>query len=192
MQDQLLQEKMNGRSILPVTELRKLLADVSESGTRHLLEVESDLMQTTYLLGEAIDKLGKSFTAIHQAVSEQQLEIEKLLQRNALGDSEADAVREIREVISDEVHAAVTGMQFHDMTSQLITRTLNRVKGLRELLAALATHGEVMGPEHEHEDIARLLEEMSSSLKSRSIALDGGLRQSVRQQHMGTGDIELF
>jgi len=181
---------MTPETMMPVPALRRLLADVSESGTRHLLEVESDLMQTTYLLTEAIEKLSRSFTAIHQAVAEQQERIEQLLQLHA--GPEVDAITETREIISDEVNAAVTGMQFHDMTSQLITRTINRVKGLRELLAALATHGDGADLVHEHEDIARLLDEMSSSLKSRSIELDGGLRKAVRQQHMGAGDIELF
>lgn len=185
------------RTDLPVPELRRLLAAVSESGTQHLLEVESDLMQTTFLLNEAIEKLGQSFTAIHQAVTEQQAKIDGLLrQQESLShglDSEVvKMIRDMRDVISDEVSSTVTGLQFHDLTSQLISRTISRVNGLRDLLSALDTHGAAMNAEHEHEDIARLLEEMSNNLKSRSVALDGGLQQSVRQQHMGCGDIELF
>lgn len=192
MQHAEVNKNMTQKTMLPVPALRRLLADVSESGTRHLLEVESDLMQTTFLLTEAIEKLSRSFTAIHQAAAEQQDRMEQLLKLHALHGPEVDAIKETREIISDEVNATVTGMQFHDMTSQLITRTINRVKGLRELLAALSTHGEGTDLAHEHEDIARLLDEMSSSLKSRSIELDGGLHKAVRQQHMGAGDIELF
>lgn len=183
------------RTDLPVPELRRLLAAVSENGTQHLIEVESDLMQTMFLLNEAIESLGKNFTAIHQAVSEQQSRLDEWLAQQAvqmLDGKKVDEVRDLREVISDEVSAAVTGLQFHDLTSQLLTRSISRVNGLRDLLLALNTHGEVMTADHEHEDIAKLLEEMSEGMKMRSVALDGGLQQSVRQQHMGCGEIELF
>lgn len=185
------------RTDLPVPELRRLLAAVSENGTQHLMEVESDLMQTMFLLNEAIEKLGQSFTVIHQAVSKQQAKLDELLVQQAAHGQEVDSktvevIRDMRGVISDEVGATVTGLQFHDLTSQLISRTISRVNGLRDLLSALDTHGAAMTADHEHEDIARLLEEMSENMKSRSIALGGGLPQSVRQQHLGCGDIELF
>jgi hypothetical protein len=185
------------RTDLPVPELRRLLAAVSENGTQHLLEVESDLMQTMFLLNEAIEKLGQNFTAIHQAVSEQQTKLDELLTQQAAHSQAVDSktvevIRDMREVITDEVSSTVTGLQFHDLTSQLISRTISRVNGLRDLLSTLDTHGAAMTADHEHEDIARLLEEMSENMKSRSIALEGGLQQSVRQQHLGCGDIELF
>ncbi|MDP2247354.1 MAG: chemotaxis protein [Nitrosomonadales bacterium] len=184
------------RTDLHVQELRSLLAAVSENVTQHLFEVEADLMQTMFLLNEAIEKLGQNFTAIHQAVSDQQNKLDELLAHQlegpALDAKQVQDIRDMRDVIGDEVNAAVTGLQFHDLTSQLLSRTINRVNGLRDLLLALNTHGEVMSADHEHEDIARLLEEMSEGLKLRSVALDGGLRQSVRQQHMGCGEIELF
>lgn len=154
-------------------------------------------MQTMFLLNEAIEKLGQSFTVIHQAVSKQQAKQDELLVQQAAHGQEVDSktvevIRDMRGVISDEVGATVTGLQFHDLTSQLISRTISRVNGLRDLLSALDTHGAAMTADHEHEDIARLLEEMSENMKSRSIALGGGLPQSVRQQHLGCGDIELF
>jgi hypothetical protein len=184
------------RTDLPVLELRRLLAAVSENGTQHLFEVEADLMQTMFLLNEAIEKLGQNFTAIHQAVSDQQNRLDELLAHQLEGQvldaKQIEDIRDMRDVIGDEVNAAVTGLQFHDLTSQLISRTISRVNGLRDLILALNTHGEVMSADHEHEDIARLLEEMSESLKVSSVALEGNLKQSVRQQHMGCGEIELF
>lgn len=149
-------------------------------------------MQTTFLLSEAIDKLGASFMGIHEAVTTQQEEINALLNMTGLPASASLKIHEYREKISDEVNAAITGLQFQDLTSQLITRTIRRVNGLRESLIALAVHGAVMEPEHEHEEIARLLEEMSASLNTRSDVLKGGLRKSVDQQDMNSGEIELF
>jgi hypothetical protein len=177
---------------VPVAELRGLLTAVSEHGKQHLLEVEADLMQTTFLLGGAIEKLGASFMAIHEAVTTQQMEINALLNAADMPPSARQSIAEYREKIGTEVNAAVTGLQFQDMTSQLIMRAIKRVNGLRESLDALALHGNGMNPEHEHEEIANLLDEMSASLSTRDHALMGGLRKSVAQQDMDSGEIELF
>ncbi|MGB2832358.1 MAG: hypothetical protein WBC07_05365 [Methylotenera sp.] len=64
---------------LPINELRTLLAAVSDHGKQHLVEVEADLLQTTFLLSEAIEKLGASFMAVHEAVTEQQQVINALM-----------------------------------------------------------------------------------------------------------------
>ena len=149
-------------------------------------------MQTTFLLSEAIEKLGASFMAIHQAVSEQQAELELLISQHAFARDEAEKLKAYKQSIGEEVNAAVTGLQFQDLTSQLIARTIKRVNGLKELLETLGTHGDEIEPEHEHDEIARFLAEMNHSLNARSDALTGGLRRSVDQQDMGSGEIELF
>jgi hypothetical protein len=177
---------------LPVSELRLLLAGVSEHGAQHLIEVEADLMQTTFLLSEAIEKLGASFMAIHEAVTDQQQELEVFMTRNEWSKEDVKKLDGFKQKIGEEVNAAVTGLQFQDLTSQLITRTIKRVNGLKELLSALASHGQEIDAEHEHEEIAKLLEEMNHSLSTRSNALEGGLRRAVNQQDMGSGEIELF
>lgn len=177
---------------LPVTELRALLAAVSDHGMQHLIEVEADLMQTTYLLSEAIENLGESFMTIHAAVKDQQEEIDALLAITHLPAETHEKISQYREKIGQEVNSAITGLQFQDLTSQLIARTIRQINGLKDTLAALASHGESMEPEHEHEEIARLLVEMSSSLSTRSDALKNGLRKSVDQKNMSSGDIELF
>ncbi|MFM9835779.1 MAG: chemotaxis protein [Methylophilaceae bacterium] len=182
---------MNSKTV-PVAELRRLLTAVSEHGKQHLLEVEADLMQTTFLLSGAIEKLGASFMAIHEAVTTQQLEINAFLNSTDVLPDTRNSIRESREKIGAEVNAAVTGLQFQDMTSQLIMRAIKRIEGLRESLDALALHGSGMKIDHEHEEIARLLDEMSASLNKRDDALMGGLRKSVAQKDMDSGDIELF
>jgi len=168
------------------------LTAVAEHGKQHLLEVEADLMQTTFLLSGAIEKLGASFMAIHETVTAQQQRIDSLISAIELPQDEVQSITEYREKIGEEVNAAITGLQFQDMTSQLIARTIKRMNGLSELLAALATHGDGMETEHEHEDIARLLAEMNASLSTRNDELKGGLRKSVAQHDMDSGEIELF
>lgn len=177
---------------LPVPELRQLLTAVSDHGAQHLVEVEADLNQTTFLLSGAIEKLSDSFMAIHEAVTVQQQEIDALLNNVDEPETAQQSIIALREKVSAEVNAAVTSLQFQDMTSQIIGRVIKRVNGLRESLAVLAEHGEGMAPEHEHEEVVKLLAEMSAGLHTRNDALQGGLIKSVGQQDMGTGDIELF
>jgi hypothetical protein len=57
-------------------ELKRLLLDTASGGSRQLTEVESDLVQTNILLGEAIGKLGNSFMELHRAVQAQQTILE--------------------------------------------------------------------------------------------------------------------
>ncbi len=177
---------------LPITELRRLLAAVSDHGKQHLVEVEADLLQTTFLLSEAIEKLSSSFMAVHEAVTEQQQVLDTLLTEHQFDAEETKRLEAFRQKIGEEVNAAVTGLQFQDLTSQLITRTIKRVNGLKDLLQELANHGDEIDPSHEHEAIAKFLEEISHSLNAGSHALSGGLRRSVNQQDMVTGEIELF
>jgi len=101
---------LNSKTV-PVAELRRLLTAVSEHGKQHLLEVEADLMQTMFLLSGAIEKLGASFMAIHEAVTTQQLEINVFLNNADVLHDTRNSIRESREKISAEVNAAVTGLQ---------------------------------------------------------------------------------
>lgn len=178
--------------ILPMTELRSLLATAADHGKQHLVEVEADLLQTTDLLSEAIEKLGVSFMAVHEAVTLQQAVLNSLMMNHQFDSEESKELEKLKNKIGEEVNAAVTGLQFQDLTSQLLARTIKRVNGLKELLNELGKHSDGMDPEHEHEEIAKFLDEMSLNLHAGSRALSGGLRRSVDQQDMATGDIELF
>lgn len=177
---------------LPITELRKLLAAVSDHGKQHLIEVEADLLQTTFLLSEAIETLGASFTTVHEAVTEQQQVLDALVAKYALDKEDIDKLDVFKQNIGEAVNTAVTSLQFQDLTSQLISRTIKRVIGLKDLLHEIETHSSEMDPSHEHEEIAKFLDAMSHSLNVGSHALSGGLRRSVGQQDMATGEIDLF
>ncbi len=177
---------------LPINELRGLLAAVSTHGKQHLLEVEADLFQTTFLLSEAIEKLSASFATVYETVSLQQQVLEALAAKHSLEKEVLEQLDAFKHKISDEVNSAVTSMQFQDLTSQLISRTIKRVNGLKDLLHELEIHSNDMDPSHEHKEIAKFLEAMSLNLHEGSHALSGGLRRSVGQQDMATGEIDLF
>lgn len=174
------------------SQVKRLLSGVSDHGNQHLTEIETDLAQTTFLLGEAIVKLGASFMAIHQAVSAQQEMVESLISSGVLPPESTARLKEIHGEIGLHVNAAVTGLQFQDMTGQLIGRTLRRVAGLREALDVLGKNGAVMLSEHDTEEIIALLHNINKVFEDQSAQLESLLWKAVHQTHMESGDIDLF
>lgn len=172
--------------------VKRLLAGVAEHGQRHLAEVETDLAQTGLLLEEAIDNLSRNFLAIHAAVSAQQHTIELLLAGGAPAPEARAGLQAMQSEVGQHVNAAITSLQFQDMTGQLLERTLRRVTGLREFLGTLDAHGAVLLPDSDNQQIADLLKQVSLALAIQSVELRSLLRKAVNQQHLESGDIELF
>ena len=182
---------MTRRKILG-SHVKRLLSGVSDHGKKHLTEVETDLIQTQLLLVEAIEKLTSSFMAIHGSVGERQAAIDRLLAGDEPGAQERAQLAIMSGDIGAHVNAAITSMQFQDMTAQLIDRSLKRVTGLREFLGTLGAHGADLVPESDNEAIVNLLGKVSMALAIQSLELRSVLRKAVNQQHLESGDIELF
>jgi hypothetical protein len=172
--------------------VKRLMSGVSEHGRRHLAEVETDLVQTELLLQEAIDKLTASFLAIHGAIAARQPLVDRLLAGEPLLEDERQALARMSDEIGQHVNLAVTSMQFQDMTGQLIDRSVKRVTGLSEFLGTLGAHGAGIVPDSGHEEIVERLGKVHMALAIQSLELKSVLRKSVSQQHMESGDIELF
>src|SRR4051794_3865010 len=170
--------------------LRHLLSNLSEHAGQHLTEIETDLVQTNFLLGEAIEKLSASFMAIHEAVSAQQQVVESLLSGKEQASEISERLRARHAEIALHVGAAVTGLQFQDMTSQLIGRTVRRVTGLRDVLNGVGSN--TMPAESAIEEIANVLNAINASVEQQSVKLESELWKAVCQTHMESGDIELF
>lgn len=172
--------------------VKRLLSGASDHGRRHLNEVEADLAQTDRLLEEAIEKLTANFLAIHRAVDARQVAIDRLLAGEALSDVDRARLAGMSGDIGQHVNAAVTSLQFQDMTSQLLDRTLRRVGGLRDFLAKLGEHGAGIVPDSGDEAIVERLGQVSTALALQSVELRSMLRKSVEQRHLESGDVELF
>ena len=172
--------------------VKRLLSGVSTHGRRHLSEVETDLLQTELLLEEAVEKLTASFMAIHSAVGARQETIDRLLASGALSVEDSATLAAMSGEIGTQVNKAITSMQFQDMTSQLIERTLRRVAGLRDFLGTLDEHNADIRPESGSEEIVERLGKVSMALAIQSLELRSVLRKAVNQQHLESGDIELF
>ena len=174
------------------SQAKRLLSGVSDHGNQHLLEVETDLVQTTILLGEAIEKLGSSFMALHQALSAQQDEIELIISAGNVPAESIDRLKSIQAEIGQHINSAVTGLQFQDLTSQLISRTVQRSAGLRQVLSSLGVIGDGIPHDGENDEISGLLTDISHRLEEQSVELKSQLRKAVHQKRLDSGDIELF
>ncbi|MFZ6844896.1 chemotaxis protein [Undibacterium sp. RuTC16W] len=174
------------------SEVKELLSGVSDHGKEHLLEVETDLIQTTILLAEAIEKLGSSFLALHAAISSQQEEIDLIISTGEAPATSIDRLKVLKADIASHINAAVTSLQFQDLTSQLISRTVQRSAGLRDVLSNLGIIGDGIPHDSETDEIAVLLREITVRLEKQSVELKSLLRKAVNQKHLDSGDIELF
>lgn len=168
------------------SQIVRLLAGVTVHGDQHLSEVERDLVQMDVLLDEATKKLCASFMAIHDAVALQQETLHSMLSSGTLESDYAARFEAIQGEINRHVGAAVTGLQFQDMTSQLIRRMVLHLAGLREVFGALDARG------GGGEDVLAGLSQINDRVGVQSGEVVGVARSAVNQRHMESGDIELF
>lgn len=173
-------------------QIKDLLSTLSEHGRQHLNELETDLMQTNVLLTEAIEKLGASFMAIHAAVTAQQQLVDALLANEASSQTDMVRLREQASQIDLHVNSAVTGLQFQDMTNQLIGRTMRRVVGFRDVLEILGNGAEGLEAEASDDKMICALNKINDMLEAENAVLERELWKAVQQTHMESGDIELF
>lgn len=174
------------------SQLNVLLSGVAEQGFRHLGEIGNDLIQTNILLEQAIATLNASFLALHNA-SQAQQEIAQLLSAEiGFSAHSRERLAELSVEISGNVNNAVTGLQFQDLTKQLMERSLNRIEGMRHLLGILGEVGRTMRHHNACEGLAEIVDVANKNLARQSKELNGQLAKTVRQQHMEVGSIELF
>lgn len=172
--------------------LEHLLTTLSHQGNQQLTEVEMDLVQTSYLLAEAIEKLAGSFMSIHESVEAQHLAISSLKDGEPISVELKSTLESLREVTAQHVSAAVTGLQFQDMTGQLIGRIAGHVSNLREVLAEMGSSGAMLSVNTEDEAAIAILESVNKAVDLRGSVHGGLARKTVAQTHMESGDIELF
>ncbi|MEY3288105.1 MAG: hypothetical protein RLZZ419_347 [Pseudomonadota bacterium] len=146
----------------------------------HLLEAADDVCQTRLILNEAIIKLESSFYGIQDELAQQQ------------SISEATGQDLCLDSLRSHLHQAIIGLQFHDLTDQLLQRVNARFDGLREILAVMDYKKKMPSSHEQTEALSLYLTESDEALIALSIKLQSRLSKSLRQQHMGSGDVELF
>lgn len=163
-----------------------LFAGVAAHGHQHLDEVARDLVQMDALLEAAICKLSTAFLALHDSLARQQAVVEESLQAGCSAAECRAALQPLRDEIRHQVAAAVTGLQFQDMASQLIGRMAGHLGGVREIFGTLDTHAAAFAV---HEPA---LAPLAERLALHGATLAAHAPRKVEQQEMEHGDIELF
>jgi hypothetical protein len=176
--------------------VRSVLSDISGQGEHHLREMEEDLVQTHLLLTEAIAKLACSFDGISQSVAMLPRILDGLACSGIESEGSCDgkdvsALRDLNRDLGRHISAAVTGLQFEDMTSQLIGRMQKRVEGIRIMLALLES-GENLEENAKFVEQDIVLLQLGRQIRAESQRIDAQLRKAVGQRHMESGEIELF
>lgn len=183
------------QTLLVLQELRHLLAEIGSVGEHHLKHVEADLIQTDVLLDEAIAVLTQSFSKLFQVIQEQQEEIDLLLRgKKAATPENLQHLSTLKDVVNAQINVMVTGMQFQDMTSQLLERIVRRVNGLREVLNMVSESSQHLPVEGDitADQISVLLSQMLDNMSQKTTELENILWRSVRQTRMESGDVDLF
>lgn len=139
-------------------------AQPQTGGDAHLQEIERDLAQMDALLDAAIRKLLESFMAIHRDVASQQQTLQTFAAEHAGLEACAARLDALRGDIERNVGEAIAGLQFQDMTSQLIRRMREHLASVRGMLDG-ATDAQ---------------------------AVHARQPRAVKQHHLDCGDIELF
>ena len=169
------------------SQLQQLLATVSTHGNQHVCEIERDLAQTNMLLDEAVRKLGNSFLAIHQGLTSYQN-----LTTNIPDAGLADQLATLQTEITQHINAAVTGLQFQDMTSQLINKMTKHIAELHDVFAVMDRSDRQIPEVAEDTVIVEILNNMNTDLERQQLVFDDLSRKIVSQRHLESGDIELF
>ena len=173
-------------------QLQHLLAALSRQGDQHLTEVGTDLQQTAFLLAEAIEKLSNSFMGIHASVTAQRVLIASLAENAALPPALEAGLEALQRQNQVHVDAAITGLQFQDMTSQLIGRMVGHVTSLHTVLADIGNTAAALPADGDDAAAMALLASVNRMLDEKAAVLHGASRKAVAQTHMESGDIELF
>lgn len=95
------------------------------------------------------------------------------------------------------VGSAITSLQFQDLVTQLVSHSMGRVAGLRQLANSLQTmqNGLIqeLAQAKPEEDVAKTLLSPMSKLEEECEQLaSSGKRNPVAQESMSSGDVELF
>lgn len=143
----------------------------SQSVDTHVVTAMADLRQISLILDEAVITLNNSFFSIHDGLE---------AYRDSCDDLVVDQV-------TPSMNKAVTALQFHDLTSQLLSRVVNRLDGLRDIVG-YTQHL----TSDKSENIAERLTRLDRRMLELSDVLHNKFSQSLNQQHMESGDVELF
>lgn len=166
------------------------LSVVSSHGGQHLTDAKLDLLQAETLLKSAAYQLIINFSSIKSILDRHAAIIEKLRTESSLSESLSDDIRNLYIESNNQIDSCVTHIQFQDLTSQLLDKSINRIDGVKEILDLLAK--ESCFQYHARNELEDDLNQVDEKLNECSKALNRNSNTSINQKDMTAGAIELF
>jgi len=157
-------------------EMLILLANLTSLVDSHVGEAAADLRQTGLILDDAILKLNTSFHGIHEG-------LEYCLDTEMGGQME---------VLMRHLQQAIIGLQFHDITTQLLQRATARLDGVCHILLTIEALKSIPNADPKPDEIFLHLQEVDQTLAQLNENLQSRFVQSLPQQHLESGDVQLF
>ena len=154
----------------------RLLSNLLKQVDHHVARAVADIDQTT-VVDEAINKLDRNFNDIYVAVQDPVA-------------SSADPGRHQDAMLC--VNNAIVALQFHDLTTQLLQRSLMRLQGMRNILSTIEDIKNAASTQQQDAEWLMHLREADHTLLHLSDKLHQSFNQSLEQRHMECGDVELF
>jgi hypothetical protein len=153
-----------------------LLRGIAAQGQIHLAELENDRGQVEQLLGSAFGRLGERCTRLCALIA---------LDRSLADDVQAQITGTTGEIVTD--------LQVHDLASQVLQRSQQRIRGVAALLERLLQICAALDdPVGSTDAQAAQLADAGLSILGDSHALSAQLPRRVEQTSSDAGDITLF
>jgi len=135
-----------------------------------------ELSQTQALLGDAIETLTLSFTAIHRA-------LDSFLRTSEV---EGATLEPLQAVLAEEIHGAVRSLQFQDMTHQLLDHIASRLAEMNAVLTEIDAASGISA------DFAEFLRLGREAVRRHEVVAEVRGDGPVTQGHVAAGEIDLF
>lgn len=148
----------------------ELLHSQSELLRTHLTEASQELAQIKQILDQAIVKLDQSFHGIHYG-------LEQKISPNL----------SLEAPLNQHLNQAIIGLQFHDLTTQLLERSHSRLQVLKEIIS----HPVLLELNPDQDGLLDL-QKIQISQQQLSEAMQASFKLSLLPEHMEIGDVELF
>lgn len=166
----------------------QLLRELADAVDPRLNESQTELMQALMLMDDAIIKLHSSFAAIVTQFDALCGVAGDVISGSCPPDEAMERARLLRERVSNDFNAAMTTMQYHDMTSQLIHRVADSLALVNGMMAALPPPSAASGGSP-----AALAAHLEGALAAvRGCAASGSRGKPVSQADLGSGEVDLF
>ena len=118
----------------------------------------------------------------------------KVQAMNSNMENAADQLTVIANEAEQDVHRAVTSLQFQDLATQLITHVSNRVDSLESIMNSIS-HVHISESRHDADNLSDFeahLNHFRHAIDEVSELISKAKHNPVTQTHMGAGDIDLF